>query len=669
MLGTGLRGFHGNSPYPQRVSTATSAVIDRVLDGRYRVESLLASGGMAAVYSATDLRLDRRVALKIMHAHLARDEEFVTRFRQEARTAARLSHPHVVSVFDQGEDGDLVFLAMELVEGRTLREVITEHGAHSVREAVGYLDPVLQALSAAHEAGLAHRDVKPENVLIREDGMVKVADFGLARAVTAATSSHSNELVWGTAAYLAPEQVERGRTDERSDIYSVGLLFYELLTGVKAFPGDSPVQVAYAHVHGEVPRAADTVSTVPAEMDAFIQWASATDPERRPTDGSAALTELRHSVSLLSDGELDALPGQRVADPDLTQAFDHTRPLRATDTVAVPRAPEHYAKTSGNKPRKTKARETRKREPAPAPQRPRKRMRVAGWLLGILLVLIGGTGAGAAWYFTEGPGVHSPVPTLVGLTESEARTALDAEELDTVVELAYSETIAPDVVIEASHEPGTSLRHGTDVTLTVSQGPERYAVPPVVGKTLEQASEMVEDANLSVAEPERVFDETIPERQVISVDPEEGAELKPDAEVRFTVSKGREPIEIADVTGQPQSDAEQTLTDAGFEVAINPDQVFSDSVAEGSVVSQSPAEGTGFRGDTVTLTISKGPELIEVPSVIGKQYAEAEQELKDAGFDVSRKDVLGGYFGTVRTQSIEAGEMVEKGTTIVLEIV
>ncbi|WP_114908196.1 Stk1 family PASTA domain-containing Ser/Thr kinase [Ornithinimicrobium murale] len=652
------------------MSTATSAVIDRVLDGRYRVESVLAQGGMAAVYSATDLRLDRRVALKIMHAHLARDEEFVSRFRQEARTAARLSHPHVVSVFDQGEDDDLVFLAMELVEGRTLREVITEHGAHSVRDAVAYLDPVLQALSAAHEAGLAHRDVKPENVLIRADGTVKVADFGLARAVTAATSSHSNELVWGTAAYLAPEQVERGRTDERSDIYSAGLLFYELLTGVKAFPGDSPVQVAYAHVHGEVPRAADTIRTVPAEIDAFIQWASATDPERRPTDGSAALTELRHSIQQLSDGELDALPGQQAADPDLTQAFDHTRPLRPTDTVAVPRqVPGHYAKTSGNKPRKTKARPTPQPPPASAPPRRRRRMKVAGWLLGILLVLIGATGAGAAWYFTEGPGVHSPVPTLEGLTETDARAALDAESLDTVVEVEYSETIAPDVVMAASHAPGTSLRHGTDVTLTVSQGPERYAVPLVIGRTLDQAEPMIEDANLTVGEPELVYDETIPEGQVISVEPEEGTELKPDAEVTLTVSQGREPIEISDVTGESQGDAEETLTEAGFEVVVNPDRVFSDSVEDGDVVSQTPANGTGFRGDTVTLTISKGPELIEVPSVIGKQWGEAEQTLKDAGFKVSRKDVLGGYFGTVRTQSIDAGEMVEKDTEIVLEVV
>ena len=633
-----------------------------VINDRYEIHKRVGRGGMADVFLARDLLLDRQVAIKVLFPEYAIDPNFVERFRREAQAAANLSHPNIVNVYDWGKYEGTYFIAMEYVHGRSLAEILKTNTRLTPKQSAEIASEVAAALGHAHEAGLAHRDIKPENVLIRDDGTVKVADFGLARAVSAATSSHSSELVWGTAAYLAPEQVERGRTDERSDIYSVGLLFYELLTGVKAFPGDNAVQVAYAHVHGQVPRAADTVSTVPAEIDAFIQWASANDPERRPTDGSAALTELRHSVRQLSDGELDALPGRRLAeDPDLTQAFDHTRPLRATDTVAVPRAePGHYARTHGNRP----AKPTR----PVAPRRPRRRVKALGWVLGILLVLVAAAGAGAAWYFTEGPGVHSPVPTLVGLTESDARAALDAQDLDAVVELAYSETIAPDIVMEASHEPGTVLRHGTDVTLTVSQGPERYAVPPVIGRTLEQAVPMIEDANLVAADPVMVYDETIPEGQVISVDPEEGAELKPDSEVTLTVSQGREPIEIVDVTGQPQDDAEEALSDAGFSVSIAPDRVFSDSVEEGRVVSQSPESGTGFRGDQVTLTISKGPKLIEVPNVIGKQWGEAESLLKDAGFEVGREDLAGGYFSTVRFQSIDPGEMVPKGTEIILTV-
>ncbi|MBA2695141.1 MAG: serine/threonine protein kinase, partial [Actinobacteria bacterium] len=218
--------------------------IDRVIDGRYRVEVHLAEGGMASVYRATDLRLDRPVALKVMRPDLARDADFVSRFRREAQAAARLSHPHVVSVFDQGEDDDVVFLAMELVEGDTLRDVVATQAPLSVRRATEIVDEILQALSAAHRAGIAHRDIKPENVLMSATGTVKVADFGLARAITAGSMSRTSDLLWGTAAYLSPEQVEHGRSDERTDVYAVGLLLYELLTGVKAFPGQSPIQVA-----------------------------------------------------------------------------------------------------------------------------------------------------------------------------------------------------------------------------------------------------------------------------------------------------------------------------------------------------------------------------------------------------------------------------------------
>ncbi len=272
-------------------------MIDRVIDGRYRVQSHLAEGGMASVYRALDLRLDRPVALKVMRPDLARDADFVSRFRREARASARLAHPHVVSVFDQGEDDDIVFLAMELVEGRTLREVVATEAPLPTRRATEIVDQVLQALTAAHRAGIVHRDIKPENVLISTTGEVKVADFGLARAVTTGSMSRTSDLLWGTAAYLSPEQVEHGQADERTDVYAVGLVLYELLTGVKAFPGDSPVQVAFQHVHGEVPTAADRVPTVPAEMDVLIRQATATDPQRRPPDAAALRRELRRSVA------------------------------------------------------------------------------------------------------------------------------------------------------------------------------------------------------------------------------------------------------------------------------------------------------------------------------------------------------------------------------------
>ncbi len=644
------------------VSATTSTVIDRVIDGRYHVESLLARGGMASVYQATDLRLERPVALKVMHPDLARDEAFVARFRREARAAARLQHPHVVAVYDQGEDDDLAFLAMELVEGETLREVILRHGPHSARDAAAILDPVLQALQAAHRAGLVHRDVKPENVLLHRSGAIKVADFGLARAISASTTSNG-DVTWGTAAYLSPEQVEHGTADARSDVYAAGLMLFELLTGTKAFPGDVALQVAYAHVHGQVPRASDTVPTVPAELDALIQWATAADPERRPVDAGALLEELRHSVATLSEDELDALPGR--ADPvgggDLTQRFDATRPLRTSEPAPSPapaQSATSYARTTGN------------RKPRPVARRgqaPRRRGFV-GWTLGILLVLLAAGGAGATWYFAAGPGIHSAMPVVEGLRQDQARAALDREDLDAVVTPSYSESVRAGVVISASARPGTELRHGTDVDLVVSQGPERYAVPDLERATLEEAAPLVEQAHLVLGEPTQAWSPDVPVGQIVSTDPEVGAMVKPGTTVQVVVSKGRQPVDIPAVTGRPQGEAQQALTDAGFTVTLDPVAVHSAEVPAGAVVSQAPSGGQGYPGDTVTLVISLGPEMITMPSVVGLQWSDVEPQLTAQGFVVTREDIAGGYFGTIRFQSVNPDERVPKGTAVVLTV-
>jgi serine/threonine-protein kinase len=646
------------------VSTATTPGIDRVVDGRYRVDAFLARGGMASVYVATDLRLDRPVALKVMHADLARDPQFVSRFEREARAAARLSHPHVVGVYDQGEDGNLVYLAMELVSGRTLRDVIRSEAPLSVRQAFALMDPVLSALAAAHAAGLVHRDVKPENVLISSaTGTVKVADFGLARAITASTVSRSTDLTWGTAAYLSPEQVERGDADERSDVYAATLLLYELLTGTKAFPGSSPIQVAYQHVHGEVPAPSALAPTVPAELDALVRWGGAKDPEHRPVDAAELRRELRRVVNQLSDAELDARPGSPAPDADATQAFDATRPVPTDHTTVVraPGAPGHYARTTGNRP-------ARRQAQAPAPPRRRRGRRVAGWLVGLLLLLAAAGGATTAWYYMAGPGIHSPVPEVVGLHVDDARAALDAEELDAVVVEEYSETVPAEIVIASSHEPGTEVRHGTDVELTVSLGPERYAVPMVVGMTLDQAAGPVEEANLSLGEPTEQWHEEVPAGHILSVTPEPGTPVKPGTTLEVVVSAGPEPIEIPSVVGASLEDAREALEEAGFTPVVQEERVFHDEVPDGAVVSQSPAEGTGHRGDEVTLVVSKGPELIEVPLVIGKQWDEAREQLEALGFDVEREDLAGGYFNTVRFQSIEAGERAPRGSEIVLTV-
>ncbi|QGN59410.1 protein kinase [Nostocoides sp. HKS02] len=313
----------------------TESLLGRVFDGRYRVQSHIADGGMASVYLALDTRLDRDVALKILRRDLAQDDAFVSRFRREARSAARLSHPNVVSVFDQGEDEGHMFLAMEYVPGQTLREVMRAEGPLTPRAALDIMGPVLQALSAAHRAGIIHRDVKPENIILREDdGTVKVADFGLARAVTTQTTASQTGVLLGTVAYLSPEQVERGIADARSDVYAAGLILFEMLTGSKAFTGETPIHIAYQHVHGSVPAPSSRVTSVPTELDALVALATARDPDHRPTDAGDFLAEVRRSRAMLTATELDRRP-EGPATPDggvSTVAVDRTSALPVGST-------------------------------------------------------------------------------------------------------------------------------------------------------------------------------------------------------------------------------------------------------------------------------------------------------------------------------------------------
>ena len=323
-------------------TAGSTSLIEHVLDGRYRVLSHLADGGMATVYVALDLRLDRKVALKVMRPDLAKDETFVSRFRREARSAAKLSHPNVVAVYDQGEDDGNVFLTMELVNGLTLRQVMQAEGPLTPRAALDIIDPVLQALGAAHSAGLIHRDVKPENVILREDGTVKVADFGLARAIATGTSTAQTGVLLGTVAYLSPEQVERGVADARSDVYAAGLLLFEMLAGSKAFLGDSPIHVAYQHVHSEVPAPSSRINTVPAALDQLVARASARNPDDRPRDANEMLSELRRSRQLLSPAELDLRPADALsaAAVNMTIAIPRTEVVPRTDRRQVPGGPD-----------------------------------------------------------------------------------------------------------------------------------------------------------------------------------------------------------------------------------------------------------------------------------------------------------------------------------------
>jgi len=622
------------------------SLIDHVLDGRYRVLSHLADGGMATVYIALDQRLDRQVALKVMRADLAKDESFVQRFRREARSAAKLSHPNVVAVYDQGEDNGHVFLAMELVNGLTLRQVMHSEGPLTPRAALDIIDPVLQALGAAHSAGLIHRDVKPENVILRDDGTVKVADFGLARAIASTTSTAQTGLLLGTVAYLSPEQVERGIADARSDVYAAGLLLFEMLTGSKAYIGDSPIHVAYQHVHSEVPLPSSRVDTVPAGLDQLVARASSRDPDKRPRDANEMLAEVRRARQALSPAELDQQP--RAA---FGVAMNPTMALSRTAVVPAVMSADAAVGPSAR----------RWHLPDIGPWRGRNRS-VA------LIALVLAAAAAALFFFTAGPGAKTAVPQVVGSSTLVAQNALTRAHLDTKVVKSFDETVKAGVVIAGDPPAGREVRRGSTVTLTVSQGPERYDVPQLVGRTQADAEQRVTEARLTVGTVRKAFSETVPQGQVISTSPAANTSVKRASSVTLLISQGRRPIELADWTGKPVDQAVAALIKAKLKVDATKED-WSTTVPKGSVISQSPATGTLFQGDLVSLVASKGPQLVPVPNVIGQQERPARSILEQLGFTVKIDRAFGGYFRTVRFQSVAPGTSAPQGSTITLTVI
>lgn len=645
---------------------STETITERPVDGRYTVLRHLADGGMGSVYVARDERLGREVALKVMRADLATDPAFVERFRAEAQSAARLTDQHVVAVYDQGRDGNVVFLAMELVHGQTLRQRLDEVGALTPREALDVMDSILAALSAAHSIGLVHRDVKPENVLIREDGMVKVADFGLARAVTTRTSTALGQGVLGTFAYVSPEQVRAGVADARSDVYAAGLVLFEMLTGSIAFSGENPIHVAFRHVHEPVPPPSSIDPGLPDSLDQAVLAGSATDPDDRPADAGRYRAYLAGVRRDLDAATLDRVP---------PAAENHT-PRTSSDSAA---SAESAAATSvlhtnvlSNHTRMLPV----TRDPLDSGARPtaeaagsssvrkRRRSGPAGVLAALAMVAVV---AGLAWTFLAGPGALRDVPAVVGEQRLVALSQLEEAGFRTEVVEAFSETAEADTVVAT--DPGAGqARAITPVTVTVSKGPERYAVPDVTNQGLETATQMIQQANLTVGKTSEDWSETITVGNVVRTAPAAGTPLAPGRAVDVVTSKGREPVELADWTGKTLTEARSALEERGLVVEVG-EQRNDDKVAEGRIISQEPAPGTLYKGDTVTFVVSKGPVVVEVPQVRGKQEGEATRILEAAGFKVKVERFMGGVFGTVRDTDPPAGQRAPRGSTVVMTVV
>lgn len=648
-------------------TTLQDPLVGQLLDGRYRVDARIAVGGMATVYRALDTRLDRVLALKVMHPALAADGSFVERFIREAKSVARLAHPNVVQVFDQGTDGSYVYLAMEYVAGCTLRDVLRERGALQPRAALDILEPVLAALGAAHRAGFVHRDMKPENVLIGDDGRVKVADFGLVRAVD--TVTNTTGAVLGTVSYLAPEQIEHGTADARVDVYACGIVLYEMLTGDKPHSGDSPAQVFYQHLHADVPPPSAAVPGLAYQLDELVTSATARNPAVRPHDAVALLGQVLEARAGLSAEQLDAVPPQALATGH-HNAEDRTSVIPRSLSVPRPlpvNEPAEYPDAAVLNPTSRFERTSQfASEPGPPSRRAPGGSRRGMLAIVTALLLVLGVGAGV-WYINSGQ--FTKVPAVLAITEAEAKDRLADAGLDTgQVEHAYSDTVERGTVISSDPDVGAKIRDNDSVNLTISDGPETVKVPDLQGSTLAKAKAALEDGGLAAGLVTREFSDDVPNGSVIGTDPEAGTERHAGSAIAITVSKGS-PVEVADVTGASVEDATAELEEAGLKVKIASAQVNSE-FDKGLVAEQSPGAGNeAAEGDTVTLTISKGPEMIEVPDVVGDSVDDAKQTLEDAGFQVDEDRGLLNLFGnTVKSQSVDGGDTAPKGSTITIEI-
>lgn len=643
-------------------TTLQDPLVGQLLDGRYRVEARIAVGGMATVYRAVDTRLDRVLALKVMHPALAADGAFVERFIREAKSVARLAHPNVVQVFDQGADGSYVYLAMEYIAGCTLRDVLRERGALQPRAALDILEPVLAALGAAHRAGFVHRDMKPENVLIGDDGRVKVADFGLVRSVDTVTSTTG--AVLGTVAYLAPEQIEQpGAADPRVDVYACGVVLYEMLTGEKPHDGDSPAIVLYKHLHEDVPPPSALVPGMPFELDELVASATARTPGVRPYDAVALLGLVREARAPLTADQLDAMPPQAVT-AGHDNAEDRTSVIPRSLTVPRPLPVNDDDPADGEDPLN---RTSRFQSGPPLPPRRRSarpRRGVLALIAAVLLVF--GVGAGV-WYINSGQ--FTKVPAVLTQKEAEARTRLEAAGLEVgKVRHQHSDTVKRGTVMDTDPDPGARIRKHDSVTLTVSDGPEIVKVPDVTGSRLDKAEELLKTDGLEPGLVTQEFSEDVLKGFVISTDPEAGTKRRAGTAVAIVVSKGS-PIDIPDVTGDALNDARTELQEAGLKVKVATEQVNSE-FDKGLVAAQTPEEGSeAAEGDTVTLTLSKGPEMVEVPDVVGASVDDAKSLLEQSGFEVEEDRGLLGIFGdTVKSQSVDAGDRAPKGSTITITI-
>lgn len=631
-----------------------------LIDGRYELLHQIASGGMATIYVALDTRLDRKVAVKIMHPHLASDEKFVNRFIREAKAAAALSHPNIVSVQDQGWNQSgipAVFLVMELIEGHTLRDYLFEQGSLSPAEVVHFLIPVLSALEAAHKIGIVHRDIKPENILISNSGRVKVADFGLAHGdLIGHTLAAESSVVLGSVSYLSPEQVQRGVADSRSDVYSVGIVAFELLTGEKPFSGDSPINIAYKHVNDRVPAPSSLVTGIPASLDALVLCATNTNPDDRPRDAGEFLEQMR-AIQI----ELDPRRSQLSLELDLPPIAFREK-SRKTKRVLPPQKSITSGTVLAMKPEKsTKSTTTALEKKRKASARVRRNRWIAA---AVVLILIG-----VSWYAFAGRGNKVLVQSVVGQTVTQANSLLEPLGLHTKVsEQVFSEVVDNGKIISSDPSGGGRIAAGGTVSLVVSKGPERFSVPVLKGLTQAQALSLFQKNSLSLGSVTETFNPNVAQGMIISSTPKAGTPVRRDSTIDLVISKGPELLVLNSYVGKSGDQALTELTNAGFVVSTT--YAYSDTVAIGAVISQVPDAngGTAAKGIKIALVVSQGSESVFVPNVYSFTQAQATAMLQDLDLVVSVKKIGTKAVKTVTNISPKVGTQVKRGSTVIITV-
>ena len=609
----------------------------QLIAGRYLAKAFIASGGMASVYRARDQVLEREVALKVIHPHLAKDKSFVEKFRREAKVAASLSHPNLVNVFDQGTDDEIIFLVMEFVPGINLRDALNDFGALTSDRALEILEPLTAGLAAAHAAGILHRDLKPENVFLSDSGTVKLGDFGLAREISSHTQTGA---VVGTAAYLSPELVLRGQADARSDIYSLGVMAFEMLTGKQPYSGDQAVQIAYQHANSQIPAPSSLNPQVPELLDEIVLWATARNPSDRPANAQELLPVISRAKNDIKRGLTTTFE-----DFGLTRTIteEFVAPAGATEVIGEIEYSQDAERSDGF----VKLAKANRRS---------GRLVVVTTLLAIFVSI------GAGWWFSTGPGGQANIPELEGRSLEVAISALEPIGLKITQQQEHSAEVPVGMVTRTEPIAGTRVAKQSEVIVFVSLGPKQVLVPEPLGLDLEQARQLLVSTGLTPGSETSFYTDT-EAGQVFAFSQPTGTSLNEGSVVDLQVSLGP----IPDVAGSSGAQATEKLE--GLGLVVTTVQVFSDDVASGQVVSLEASLDPLPEAGAVTLNVSKGPEFVAMPNVVGETVAAARNALQALGLTVQiDTDQLSTRFGVVKVtrQTPAASSRVRVGTQVTI---